>query len=148
MSSTHHGPPRRCARVDPERDKVGGAGDDARAVGMTRRERRCYFHLGARRRLDNAGETNGVGRWRPRTDRRSTGARTSDATLTVTAAHHRDRPFQNLRVDGAAHDAVRSRHRARQRRLERAPRVEAVAALDRYGPATVCNSRVCVRACV
>ena len=65
---------------------------------------------------------------------------------TAAAAYHRDGPFQNLRVDGAADRAVRARQRARQRRLERAPRVRAVAGLDGHTPAL--SSFVCGFVCV
>ena len=46
---------------------------------------------------------------------------TAARARTAAAAYHRDGPFQNLRVDGAADRAVRARQRARQRRLERVP---------------------------
>ena len=134
MSRPHHGPPRRAARVEPERDEVGGAGDDAGAIRMTQRERGDYFGLGARRRLDDADEVYGIGRGIvSRTD----GVFFAARARTDAAAYHRDGPFRNLRVDGAADHAVRARQRARQRRLERAPRVRSVAGLDRHRPALV-----------
>lgn len=142
MSRPHHGPPRRRARVEPERDEVGGAGDDARAIRMTQRERGDYFGLGARRRLDDAGEVYGIGRGIVSRTDGIDGAR----ARTAAAAYHRDGPFQNLRVDGAADRAVRARQRARQRRLERAPRVRAVAGLDGHTPAL--SSFVCGFVCV
>ena len=134
VSRPHHGPPRRRARVEPERDEVGGAGDDAGAIRMTQRERGDYFGLGARRRLDDADEVYGIGRGIvSRTD----GVFFAARARTDAAAYHRDGPFRNLRVDGAADHAVRARQRARQRRLERAPRVRSVAGLDRHRPALV-----------
>ena len=102
MSRPHHGPPRRRARVEPERDEVGGAGDDTRAIRMTQRERGDYFGLGARRRLDDAGEVYGIGRGIVSRTDGIDGAR----ARTAAAAYHRDGPFQNLRVDGELGDAV------------------------------------------
>ena len=130
-SLTTHGPPHQHARVHPERDEVVGARHDPRALRVaTQRERRRDGSLGVARRLDDADEME---------DRVLFfffffGVFFGDETHHRVRWFHRRfcrRRFQNLRHYGtAAHDAVRRKQRAPQRRFQRAPRVQRRGVVD------------------